>query len=89
MSTATPNLVYFSSASENTHRFVERVGIPAVRIPLHTADSLRVDEPFVLIVPTYGEVGTFWVGSDPTRNSSPDRWPNSSTIRTTALCCGA
>lgn len=47
-------LVYFSSASENTHRFVERLGLPAVRIPLHTADSLRVDEPYVLICPTYG-----------------------------------
>ncbi|MEV6065430.1 class Ib ribonucleoside-diphosphate reductase assembly flavoprotein NrdI [Nocardia sp. NPDC052001] len=54
LSTGTANLVYFSSASENTHRFVERLGIPAVRIPLHTADSLRVDEPYVLIVPTYG-----------------------------------
>ncbi|MEC3957355.1 class Ib ribonucleoside-diphosphate reductase assembly flavoprotein NrdI [Nocardia sp. CDC153] len=50
----TPNLVYFSSASENTHRFVERLDVPAVRIPLHTADSLRVDNPYVLIVPTYG-----------------------------------
>ncbi len=48
------SLVYFSSASENTHRFVRRLGLPAVRIPLHTADSLRVDEPYVLICPTYG-----------------------------------
>ncbi|MGW4243999.1 class Ib ribonucleoside-diphosphate reductase assembly flavoprotein NrdI [Nocardia sp. NPDC004722] len=54
MSSATPNLVYFSSASENTHRFVQRLDVPAVRIPLHTADSLRVDTPYVLIVPTYG-----------------------------------
>lgn len=53
-STAPGALVYFSSASENTHRFVEKLGIPATRIPLHTADSLRVDEPYVLIVPTYG-----------------------------------
>jgi len=50
----TPNLVYFSSASENTHRFVERLGLEAVRIPLHLADSLRADEPYVLICPTYG-----------------------------------
>ncbi len=47
-------LVYFSSASGNTHRFVERLGLPALRIPLHTADSLTVDEPYVLICPTYG-----------------------------------
>lgn len=48
-------LVYFSSSSENTHRFVGRLGIPARRIPLHAAEAfLRVDEPYVLIVPTYG-----------------------------------
>lgn len=51
---STPALVYFSSASENTHRFVERLGLPATRIPLHTADSLRVEAPYVLICPTYG-----------------------------------
>lgn len=27
-------LVYFSSSSENTHRFVNKLGLPAVRIPL-------------------------------------------------------
>jgi protein involved in ribonucleotide reduction len=49
------SVVYFSSASENTHRFVQRLGLPAHRIPLRPADPfLRVDEPYVLIVPTYG-----------------------------------
>lgn len=49
------SLVYFSSASENTHKFVQRLGLPATRIPLHDRDgTLRVDEPYVLIVPTYG-----------------------------------
>jgi protein involved in ribonucleotide reduction len=28
------NLVYFSSVSENTHRFVEKLGLPATRIPI-------------------------------------------------------
>ena len=28
-------LVYFSSSSENTQRFIERLGLPAVRIPLN------------------------------------------------------
>ena len=28
-------LVYFSSVSENTHRFVQKLGLPAIRIPLH------------------------------------------------------
>lgn len=49
------NIVYFSSISGNTHRFVEKLGLPAKRIPLHAKeDPLVVDEPFVLIVPTYG-----------------------------------
>lgn len=49
------SLVYFSSVSENTKRFVERLEMPALRIPLRAADPhLRVREPFVLILPTYG-----------------------------------
>ncbi len=48
-------LVYFSSVSENTHRFVRKLGLPAVRIPLHDRDGgFEVAEPYVLIVPTYG-----------------------------------
>lgn len=47
-------IVYFSSASGNTHRFVERLGLPATRIPLHWEDGFQVDEEYVLIVPTYG-----------------------------------
>ena len=50
-----PTLVYFSSVSNNTHRFVGKTGLPAQRIPLRSADPfLRVDEPYVLVVPTYG-----------------------------------
>lgn len=54
--TASPNLVYFSSVSENTKRFVERLDRPAVRIPLRlrTEPMIRVSRPFVLVVPTYG-----------------------------------
>ena len=49
------DLVYFSSVSENTHRFVQKLGRPALRIPIHASDDpLLVDEPFVLVVPTYG-----------------------------------
>ncbi|MGY5765649.1 class Ib ribonucleoside-diphosphate reductase assembly flavoprotein NrdI [Brachybacterium sp. DNPG3] len=48
-------LVYFSSVSGNTHRFVEKLGIPARRIPLHSRDEpLVMDEEYVLMVPTYG-----------------------------------
>lgn len=49
------NLVYFSSVSGNTKRFVEKLGIPALRIPLYPQEEpLVVDEEFVLVVPTYG-----------------------------------
>ncbi|MEU3708604.1 class Ib ribonucleoside-diphosphate reductase assembly flavoprotein NrdI [Streptomyces catenulae] len=49
-------LVYFSSVSENTKRFVARLGLPAARIPLHPQREPmpQVTEPYVLIVPTYG-----------------------------------
>jgi protein involved in ribonucleotide reduction len=54
MSTA-PLLVYFSSVSGNTARFIEKLGMRAVRIPLHANDApLIVDEPYVLLTPTYG-----------------------------------
>jgi protein involved in ribonucleotide reduction len=48
-------LVYFSSISGNTRRFVEKLDRRAARIPLHPRDeSLRVEEPYVLVLPTYG-----------------------------------
>lgn len=48
-------LIYFSSASDNTHRFVVKLGVDAARIPLLTReDTLLAQEPFVLLLPTYG-----------------------------------
>lgn len=51
-------IVYFSSVSENTHRFVAKLGDAApepARIPIHaSAEPLKLTEPYVLIVPTYG-----------------------------------
>ena len=48
-------LVYFSSATNNTHRFVEKLGFDANRIPLRKSEGpLQVTQPYVLIVPTYG-----------------------------------
>lgn len=46
------DLVYFSSRSENTHRFVGRLERPAIRIPI-AAGELRIERPYVLVVPTY------------------------------------
>lgn len=53
-------LVYFSSVSGNTDRFVRTLGMPALRLPLRAKDPAAVArEPFVLLLPTYGggEVG--------------------------------
>src|SRR5690606_35653965 len=49
------DLVYFSSVSGNTHRFVQKLDRPALRIPLYPREEpLVVSEPYVLLVPTYG-----------------------------------
>ena len=49
------DVVYFSSVSENTRRFVDRLGLPASRIPLHRTDpDLAPAAPYVLVLPTYG-----------------------------------
>ena len=51
-------LIYFSSASENTSRFVSKLGRELARIPLLAKDApLLATRPFVLVVPTYGGTG--------------------------------
>jgi protein involved in ribonucleotide reduction len=53
--TNVPLLVYFSSVSGNTARFIEKLGMPARRIPIHSSDGiLHIEEPYVLVTPTYG-----------------------------------
>ena len=48
-------ITYFSSTTENTHRFVRKLGLPSCRIPLKRSDApLLIDQPHVLVVPTYG-----------------------------------
>jgi len=48
-------LVYYSSTSENTHRFVGKLGIPSLRLPVDAAsEAPLVSEAFVLVLPTYG-----------------------------------
>ena len=49
------HVVYFSSVTGNTERFVKKLGFPSERIPLLPKDGfLNVNEPFVLVTPTYG-----------------------------------
>ena len=48
-------LVYFSSVTETTHRFVQKLGMPAIRIPVKSAEgTITVEDPYVLVLPTYG-----------------------------------
>ena len=50
------DVVYFSTQSGNTRRFVEKLDVPAQRIPRSRNDApLRVTRPYVLILPTYGD----------------------------------
>ncbi|WP_104088424.1 class Ib ribonucleoside-diphosphate reductase assembly flavoprotein NrdI [Arthrobacter sp. GMC3] len=51
----TSRLIYFSSTSDNTHRFVEKLNMDAARLPVYThEDTLIAQEPYVLVLPTYG-----------------------------------
>ncbi|WP_049759029.1 class Ib ribonucleoside-diphosphate reductase assembly flavoprotein NrdI [Renibacterium salmoninarum] len=48
-------VIYFSSVSGNTHRFVDKLDVGAARLPVKTQDeTLKATEPFVLVLPTYG-----------------------------------
>ncbi|PJX13406.1 class Ib ribonucleoside-diphosphate reductase assembly flavoprotein NrdI [Halomonas sp. 141] len=48
-------LVYFSTKSGNTHRFIERLGLSAQRLPLNREEPTpRVTQPYILVTPTYG-----------------------------------
>ncbi|MBR9903140.1 class Ib ribonucleoside-diphosphate reductase assembly flavoprotein NrdI [Halomonas sp. ISL-60] len=52
---AAGSLVYFSTKSGNTHRFVEKLGFAAKRLPLNRDEPVpRVTQPYILITPTYG-----------------------------------
>lgn len=49
------DIVYFSNYSGNTKRFVEKFDKNAIRIPIDWRNhSITVDQPYVLMVPTYG-----------------------------------
>lgn len=50
------DIVYFSNVSENTKRFVDKLGHESIRIPIKWDDEspLVVDKDFVLVVPSYG-----------------------------------
>ncbi|MDC4163657.1 class Ib ribonucleoside-diphosphate reductase assembly flavoprotein NrdI [Mycoplasma bradburyae] len=47
------NVVYFSSVTENTKKFCDKLGYPATRIPIDLNEDIEVDFDYVLICPTY------------------------------------
>jgi protein involved in ribonucleotide reduction len=48
-------IVYFSNYSGNTKRFVEKLGLESIRIPIGDPnDPIIVSDRYVLFVPTYG-----------------------------------
>ncbi|QTK80126.1 Protein nrdI [Agrobacterium tumefaciens] len=52
-------IVYYSSRSENTHRFLLKLGRRLLRLPLGAEEDVpQVSEPYVLVTPTYGGGGT-------------------------------
>lgn len=53
-------IVYFSSVSNYTHKFVEKLDLPATRIPLN-GEPLSLSQEFVLLTPTYGAGGKGYV----------------------------
>ncbi len=77
------NLVYFSSVSGgNTHRFIEKLGRPAARIPVFPREEpLTVDEPTC----SSSRPTAVATAMAPSRSRSS----GSSTIRTTDRPCAA
>lgn len=49
-------LFYYSSQSGNTVRFIDKLGLPAERVPIGLdADQPTPRQPYVLICPTYAD----------------------------------
>lgn len=46
-------IIYYSSKSNNTHRFVQKLNIPNRRISLGSGRAMQVKSDYVLITPTY------------------------------------
>tara|TARA_B100001750_G_scaffold244684_1_gene262578 strand:+ start:503 stop:940 length:438 start_codon:yes stop_codon:yes gene_type:complete len=51
-----PLLVYYSSTSGNTDRFVRQLGMDNIRIPVSLKASMEpINRPFILVCPTYAD----------------------------------
>ncbi|AVN64591.1 MULTISPECIES: class Ib ribonucleoside-diphosphate reductase assembly flavoprotein NrdI [Mesoplasma] len=59
------HVVYFSSISNNTHRFIQKLSVKNSRIPYELEEEINVDSDYVLITPTYSGGGEFTSGAVP------------------------
>ncbi|AUF83381.1 class Ib ribonucleoside-diphosphate reductase assembly flavoprotein NrdI [Mesoplasma syrphidae] len=59
------HVVYFSSISNNTHRFIQKLGIDNSRIPFEINEEILVNSDYVLITPTYSGGGNLTDGAVP------------------------
>ncbi len=59
-------IVYFSSSTGNTHRFVEKTGFKSYRIPTKLdAETIMVNQDYIIVCPTYSGGGDFTSGAVP------------------------
>lgn len=59
------HVVYFSSLSNNTHRFIQKLEVFNSRIPHDLQEEILVDKDYVLITPTYSGGGDITTGAVP------------------------
>lgn len=58
-------IVYYSSKSNNTHRFIQKLEYENDRIPVNLEENLIIDREYVLFCPTYGGGGMDTKGAVP------------------------
>ncbi|AVP49051.1 class Ib ribonucleoside-diphosphate reductase assembly flavoprotein NrdI [Williamsoniiplasma luminosum] len=58
-------VVYFSSISNNTHKFIQKLGFTNFRIPTEIDQTISVNQDYVLFSPTYSGGGEFTSGAVP------------------------
>ncbi|WP_033161144.1 class Ib ribonucleoside-diphosphate reductase assembly flavoprotein NrdI [[Mycoplasma] collis] len=58
-------LVYFSSSSNNTHKFIQKLNFDNSRIPIDFNETILVDRDYVLFAPTYSGGGELTKGAVP------------------------
>lgn len=59
------HVVYFSSLSNNTHKFIQKLEVLNTRIPYDLEEEIVVNSDYVLITPTYSGGGEFKEGAVP------------------------